>query len=699
MMRRSNKLVWFIAILLVLNFSGLIYTQIKLKQNENQKMQKTISNQKLFLATTADRIDYKIGALADKLDDYASQLNSGSLKLEDLDLKLKNDKAWLNYGVVGLGLADVPKPRNGHKHFHRVYWINHTTQIESQEDSLNYTSNTPENAWFNDVLKSKTKRWSKPYYDGSLQEFIFSYSVPIYDHARKNIVAVLVVDFDLQIIDRQVSQNIGQKYTSIIDKNDGTYIYTDDTDKVLNHVSLKNINDDLLGNSAYQQIKNSPCNQVCSYNPSSVLGQGLLIYQSLQKLPWVIVARYNNQQLISLNRVSENSLTMLNIGFCVGSLLLLVILFNLHRMKRRRTLNILWQTSVLATIILASGIVYIWKVSNYLYYRDTSKAIINQTILNNYVKQYDAASRLKRAESIEQIPTAIIIDSVEFLNSYNIQLTGHIMQHYPKNDEANWGVKFNDGFDSKITQIGVQKSNRYDVITWSFQVKIRENFDYTHYPFNHGSIWIAVSPTNQNKNLLFVPDFSYYNGLTDINAANGVAKNLIIPGWYIRGSYFNYQEDTSRMVNNVNSFATVDLPALTFNILIGATLGDALITTIIPPMVIIMILFVTLLTISKRKSKFIEFKVNSILSASSGMLFTIVFTHVSLRNKITSAIMYVEYFYLMMYIVVPLIPINAFLFATKRFSWLNYGSNLYVKLLFFPAICFFLFIISLWRFS
>lgn len=158
MMRRSNKLVWFIAILLVLNFSGLIYTQIKLKQNENQKMQKTISNQKLFLATTADRIDYKIGALADKLDDYASQLNSGSLKLEDLDLKLKNDKAWLNYGVVGLGLADVPKPRNGHKHFHRVYWINHTTQIESQEDSLNYTSNTPENAWFNDVLKSKTKR-------------------------------------------------------------------------------------------------------------------------------------------------------------------------------------------------------------------------------------------------------------------------------------------------------------------------------------------------------------------------------------------------------------------------------------------------------------------------------------------------------------------------------------------------------------
>lgn len=153
------------------------------------------------------------------------------------------------------------------------------------------------------------------------------------------------------------------------------------------------------------------------------------------------------------------------------------------------------------------------------------------------------------------------------------------------------------------------------------------------------------------------------------------------------------------MSNAVNTYQTIDLPALTFNVTVGATFGDALITTIIPPLIITLILFITLLTTSRRKNKFIEFKVASILSSSSGMLFTIVFTHVSLRNKLTSAIMYIEYFYLLMYIVVLLIPINVFLFSTHLHKIINFGNNILIKLLFFPIINLLVFIISLWRFS
>lgn len=697
----NKRLISCIIALFLISLMGLIYTQIRLKQNDDKRMLTTISNQKLFLATTTDKLDKKLGLMADKLDSYATLLSAGKISMPEFESELSNEKLWLNYGVVGVGIAEVPKLRSGgRKHFHRTYWLNLTTRFESQEDSNNYALNTQENVWFNDVLKNQKPQWSRSYYDNSLREFIFSYSAPVYDLAHKNIIAVLVVDFDSQFIDSIVSQNIGQKYTSIISRDDGAYIYTDDTDKVLNQISLsKMTNKNSIEAQTYQYINKAPCDKVCSLALSDNSEKHLILYQSLKKMPWTIFADYTTRQLGSLNRESDNSLTMLNIGFWVISLVLLVILVNLYRMRRKRTFKMLWQLSALVSLILVYGIVYVWKISNHLYYRDTSKAIINQTILDSYIQQYDAASQLKRTESIVKIPTAIIIDSAEFLNSYNIQLSGHIMQRYPKNNEDAWGVKFNDGFDAKITQTGVQKTNRYDHVTWSFQVKIRENFDYSHYPFNHGSIWLAVSPVNQHKNLLFTPDFSYYNGLTDINAANGVARNLIIPGWYIRGSYFNYQDDSSRMVNNVNSYSAIDLPALTFNILIGATFGDAVITTVIPPMVIIMILFVTMLTISKKGNKSIEFKVNSILSASSGMLFTIVFTHVSLRNKITSAIMYIEYFYLMMYIVVPLIPINAFLFATKKFPWINFASNLYAKLLFFPMISFLLFIISLWRFA
>ena len=106
-----------------------------------------------------------------------------------------------------------------------------------------------------------------------------------------------------------------------------------------------------------------------------------------------------------------------------------------------------------------------------------------------------------------------------------------------------------------------------------------------------------------------------------------------------------------------------------------------------------------LLTISKHKNKFIEFKLSSIISSCSGVLFTIVFTHVSLRNKLTSEIMYIEYIYLLMYIVVIMIPVNAFLFAKTDLKPIRYGDNLIFKSLFILLTTGFIFAMTLYSFS
>lgn len=153
------------------------------------------------------------------------------------------------------------------------------------------------------------------------------------------------------------------------------------------------------------------------------------------------------------------------------------------------------------------------------------------------------------------------------------------------------------------------------------------------------------------------------------------------------------------MLDEIDSYATVRLPALTFNMIVNSTISDAVITTITPPIVIILILFMVLLTISRHGNKFIEFKIASIIGACSGILFTIVFTHVSLRNKLTSEIMYIEYIYLLMYIVVIMIPVNAFLFATTKSRLIHYGNNLIFKILFLLLITGFIFVMTLLSFS
>ncbi len=61
-----------------------------------------------------------------------------------------------------------------------------------------------------------------------------------------------------------------------------------------------------------------------------------------------------------------------------------------------------------------------------------------------------AITTIKKTEPLTSVPTSIMVDSIEFLNSYNIQLTGHIMQRYPKSLENEKGIKFNDGFDVRV---------------------------------------------------------------------------------------------------------------------------------------------------------------------------------------------------------------------------------------------------------
>lgn len=686
-----------LAIALFINIIGAIFFYVSLQQRENLRLQKTEQQQQNFLNNTAEVLDNRLSQIADLADSYAESLSSGKYSLSQLNQQIINNHFWLNPGVVGIGLAYTPKKNNNLHIKQSIYWQNQGTKIESFPYDVNYTHTIQENNWFNDVVKNPAKTWSKPYYDNSLKQFILSYSVPVYDLNHK-VRAVLVIDLDLQLIDNIVSQYIGEKYATIVAR-DGSYIYDGDVNKILNHDNLSTTNRDQLDHDVYQQIIQKPCSQICKLDIQSNNSTYLVLYKSLTHLPWVIFADYNNQQFKKLNRTSDNAITMLFIGCCAGMAVFGLLLIILYRNRNKMSLKILWQCSISVTLILVLAILFLWKVSNDLYYRDTSGAITNKTILDNYITEYDHSAKLKGLESTIKIPTSITVDSVEFLNSYNIQLTGHIMQRYPKDSESLQGIKFNNSFDSKISKTSEKVSNRYNIITWSFQVKIRERFDYTHYPFNHGNIWLEVSPITQKQNILMIPDFSYYNSLTDINSANGIDEKLIIPGWDIRGSYFNYHNDSSRMLNKINSYETIDIPALTFNILIGANLSDAIITTIIPPVVIILILFITLLIISKRKNRFIEFKVASILGSSSGMLFTIVFTHVSLRNKLTANIMYIEYFYLLMYIAVLIIPITAFLFATHKYRWINYGNNLLLKLLFLPLVTAIFLIISLWRFS
>lgn len=690
--KNLNKKNIFLALsvaFFIISLILIIYATISINHYEQENLSIVKNKQQNLLEITSNSIDKRFGSLAKSLDKYAQELSSQQISPNQIGAIFYKNLNIHNINNV-LGASIIQLDNNGKVKKERLYWKFQNSQLIH----INYNKSVkPEQNWL-DAYKTQTSHWSRPYYDSVLQQYIVSYSSVYYAHNSHKIAGLLVIDLDLKSIINLVAQNIGEKFTSII-TDSGYYIYDIDPEKIVSRTNIQK-SSQASERQIYQYIQNPKCTNVCHNTLNN--SKDYVIYKQMTNLPWAIFSKYNENELKSFILTTSNSAIMLQV---LGIVLLLISLIIFHLTlitNRRNMLRNLWIGSTLISVICLIGTIYTWNKSQQLSYLDYQNAITSDVKLQSILQHYRNEATLKNSSSIIEIPTAIQIDSAEFLTAYNLQLTGTIMQNYPKEYNINEGIKFNNSYDTKFTKISDINSAFYHTVVWTFQTKIRENFDYQHYPFNHAKIWLSLSPFNSESTLVFTPNFAYYNGLSDINANFGVNPNIIIPGWNIKGSFFDYVNDSSRMLDEIDAYDTVNLPSLSFNMMINSSISDAIITTIIPPTVIILILFVLLLTISKFKNKYIEFKVPGIISSCGGMLFTIVFTHVSLRNKITSEMMYIEYIYLVMYIVVLFIPINSMLFAYGKAKLIRYGNNIFIKLFFLPLLIGFVFIMTLFSF-
>jgi hypothetical protein len=681
----------------LLGLSGFIYTSTTLGNNQEQRTKQVKQQQQQLVQVAATMLEEKTKNYINLVENISQLLTTGAT-VAALDQVIKLNNLGGKNNVLGVGVAYLPQ-KNRRQGIFGHYWYRKSNRIIHENFDFHYLKRLHQNLWFKQVVAGGGG-WSKPYYDSLLDEHIISYVEPFYLPNSKIIAGMVVLDIDIKGLEDIIAMSIGEKFASII-SSDGYYIYDTKTQYIILNSNVNGVADveHQLDKVVLQRVHNANCAAICSSQAQSNDGTHYLVYLKLKHIPWVLLADYSTQALEALSRVSDNRLTMLRIACVVLSLSCLIIINTLYRLRLRNLRRKLWSGSLLLSLIFIIAIIYIWNISTSLFYLDTSSAITNSLILDKYIQPYIKDTKLKNAGSFYMIPSGITINSIEFLSAYNIQITGSIMQTYPLGESINYGVKFNDAYEAVITQITAVDSSSQRTIIWNFQVKLREDFDYSHYPFNHGKINIALSALDTTKNIILIPNFTYYNGLGEINASAGVSSHIIIPGWQLKGTYFDFTEDNSRMLDAIDSYQTLQLPALSFNLIVGSTFSDALITTIIPPVVILFILFISLLMISRYRNRFLEFKVTGIMGATSGLLFIIVFTHVSLRNKLTAEIMYIEYFYVLMYIVLLFLPINALLFGTRSSKLIAYGNNIIFKLLFLPLVSSYILTLSLWSFS
>jgi len=359
----------------------------------------------------------------------------------------------------------------------------------------------------------------------------------------------------------------------------------------------------------------------------------------------------------------------------------------------------LWAISFLVSLTFTVLLIFIWieqsKIQHLPENQLTNHAEEVQAFLE---KEWESGQNDFLGEETIHIPTGFFIQSLQFVTASDVNLTGYIWQRLPKGfseEEIEPGFILPEQVNSSGGTVEKMREKILDtgekVILWYFEADLRQKFHYKDYPFDDKTVWVRLWSRNFGRNVILVPDFQSYKatGPADIF---GIEKEIVLSNWEMENVYYDYQMSSYDNTFGHGAYKTQRVfPNLYYNIVIKRNFRNAFIVNLIPLFVVAMLLFAALMTVTadEKKAGILGFSTSGVLGTTSALFFVVMLAHIQLRESFSSGVVYLEYFYFMMYVVILVVSVNTYLFSTRQtdhFSVIGYRDNLVPKLLFWPAI-------------
>lgn len=370
----------------------------------------------------------------------------------------------------------------------------------------------------------------------------------------------------------------------------------------------------------------------------------------------------------------------------------------------------LWRISTLVSIILLAVLIYIWTVMNS--YTPEAEQLENNKIALNYLNKHWENHQQGDSNKLVKIKTGIFIQSMQFYNSNDVNLTGYIWQRYSEGQRDSLGLdslevgfilpeQVNTGSDIVPREEYRIYENNEELIGWYFEATLRQPFDYSSYPFDHQEVWIRMWPKNFSDNVVLIPDFEAYPS-TRKSDLFGIEENIVLGEWNLKNTFFDYIPSSYNTDFGILNYkGQKEFPELHFNIVVKRKVENAFFVHILPIFLVAVLLFAALLTVSynEKLTTRLGFNVINFIAASSALLFAIVISHIQLRKQFEGTeTVYIDYFYILMYVVMVILNVNVYLFSVsegRSKSLIQYNDNLIIKVAFWPFILSSLILISL----
>jgi len=361
-----------------------------------------------------------------------------------------------------------------------------------------------------------------------------------------------------------------------------------------------------------------------------------------------------------------------------------------------------WSISAAVSIVLIIVLVNLWKQMNQYVIEPTQ--LVNEQATNEFLQQNWEVHVAEQAGHIEptmKVKTGIFIQSLKFFNSTEVNLTGYIWQRYQngvhdsiKPGPGEVGFILPEQVDSSFEPSETYRIHTADeeIIGWYFEATLRQPFDYATYPFDHKTVWVRMWHKQFSRNVILVPDFEAYQS-TGLDDMFGIEKDIVLDTWERENTYFDYSLSSYDTDFGIPEYiGQQGFPELHYNFVVKRKFENAFIVYLLPLFLVATLLFAGLLTVSAddELSDRLGFNTASFIGACSVLFFVVMLAHIQLREQFAgSSIVYIEYFYILMYLLLVLATVNTYLFSIQPkhgCGFILYQDNIVVKVGYWPVV-------------
>jgi hypothetical protein len=543
--------------------------------------------------------------------------------------------------------------------------------------------------WYGAAI-DKDAHWMAPRYEAALSQTVLRYTQPLVsvDTAPSGLV---FIDLSLDWLRQQMDD---------YDLHDNNYLIVLNADKQVVYHSLQSRQaiidglDHRFDPARYEQYTN----QVVGINELT----GKKAWFNRQSMPgtnWEILttigvesANPDARHPASELQLVEQSDRVIWISWLV---VWLVCIYSYCRMRRSRTTRKkLWIDSALYTVIFLVGILAIW---GWEYGANTglktgSLVLSNKAILDDFQKDYAISSLKSHQKAPTYVPVGLFIQSIEFISATNVNLTGYIWHRYLEGEglDLTVGTIFPEAIQTNIKDAYTETIAGETLRGWYFETTLRERFDPRRFPFDRQSVWLRLWHEKLAENIVLVPDFDAYDSL-NTRSLPGIEKDFVLSGWTLFKSFFDMRINTYNTSFGRSGYSSGDaIPELYFNIELSRNFLNPFIAHLFPLFVVLLMLYAIVVTLShdQQRKEFLGSDVSTVVASCSALFFVALLAHVQMRRELAAnSVVYLEYFYLLSYLVVLAITTNAVLFSWKvPIRLIQFHDNLIPKLVYWPLL-------------